>query len=852
MDNADTRVGGYRGALEVSWLAVIFLVPLFFNPLSHQAFYLNKALLLQFLVSVMLALWVADWLHSKSSHQGLKWRNILTSPLHLSILIFGLVAIVSTAVSITPAVSFWGSWGRKSGLLTLICWIVFFLIVAGRLRHRAQLFRAIYALLLSSSIVSVLGIVQYFFPDTMYRLFHCAHSGRVFSTSGNALSLSGFLAMVIPLNMALIVISWNSWFHSHPDTLFSREREPTKARTKNAGILIGLVALLALQFWCLWLAQYSLTILLFIIAPIVFIALLGIVKRKKLILSLGAMSLLILAIVAGLILVPLMSSDTSVEIPETEGLESTITTGELGVNYTMGLRVQFWRSAADIVLKSPEVPFSNDRLYSLRTLIGYGPETFIITFQNFFPEGMKNEWTQKSGLIDRPHNHYLYLAATVGLLGLAGFLSILAVFLYLCFRYLRRETWDINKLLLIALVASMAGYMADSLFNPSTISPELVFWLMLSLVPVIGRLTSSGEPTKVEITPEEVAQHRDGEISHITRTRVYLSVGCAVLLVVIGIGVTIRPFLADIYLQKGLNLQARGSEQAVFAFSKAVKIQPEEPAYWSYLGAYTYSVARRAGDKPANTEILAYSTSAYEEARELEPYIAYRYYSLADVYVYWAHEGAEDKWPTALSLYDKAAQLFPRNAVILDKWALALIIKGDFDEAREKLDYAASIDPDWPETSFLSGLLLAREAKDDEAARAIIAPIQESPGSLKGFVDFCRGLAGYNMVRPLGDALEVYTQEVSDEWIPRAMLGVTSLFVGSLDKSVDEFDTAMLLVPDEDVGDLFRAILRLSQISPGFKTMLPGVACEWRTKLAQSAERDTLLQALDELVDTSP
>ncbi|MCK4723115.1 MAG: tetratricopeptide repeat protein, partial [Dehalococcoidia bacterium] len=475
-----------------------------------------------------------------------------------------------------------------------------------------------------------------------------------------------------------------------------------------------------------------------------------------------------------------------------------------------------------------------------------------VTFQNFFPEGMKSDWTQKSGLIDRPHNHYLYLAATMGLFGLASFLSILAVFLYLCFRYLRRETWDIDKLLLIALVAGMAQYVVDSLFNPSTISPELVFWLMLSLVPVIGRLALTSKPTEAEVGSEEVAQHRDGEISHITRTRSYLSVGCAVLLVVIGIGVTVRPFLADMYLQKGLNLQARGSDQAVFAFSKAVEIAPEEAAYWSYLGAYTYSVARRAGDKPVNTEILAYSTSAYEEARELEPYIAYRYYSLADVYVYWAHEGAADKWPTALSLYDRAAQLFPRNAVILNKWSLALIIKGDFDEAREKLDYAASIDPDWPETSFLYGLLLAREAKDDEAARAIIAPIQESRASLNGFVDFCRGLAGYNMVRPMGDALEVYAQEVSDEWIPHAMLGVTSLFVGSLDKSVDEFDTAMLLVPDEDVGDLFRAILRLSEISPSFKTMLPGIASEWRTKLAQSAERDTLFQALDELVDTSP
>ena len=440
----------------------------------------------------------------------------------------------------------------------------------------------------------------------------------------------------------------------------------------------------------------------------------------------------------------------------------------------------------------------------------------------------------------------------MGLLGLASFLSILGIFFWLCFRSLPKATSGIDKLLLIALVASMGQYMADSLFNPSTILPELVFWLTLSLVPVISRLVSDSGRIETEVRLEEVAQDRTGNVSRIMRTRSYLSVGCAVLLVIIGVGITVRPFLADIYLQKGLNLQARGSEQAVFAFSKAVEIQPEESAYWSHLGAYTYSVARRAGDKPVNTDILAYSTAAYEQARELEPYIAFRYYSLADVYVYWAHQGAADKWPRALSLYNEASQLFPRNAVILNKWGLALIVKGDFREAQKKLDFAASIDPDWPETSFLSGLLLAREGKDTEAVHKITVPIQASSASLNSFIEFCRGVAVYNMVPLLGGALEVYTQRASEEWIPHAMLGATSVCAGDVDMSLDEFNSAMLLVPDDDVADLFRAILSLSEISPGFKTMLPGVASEWRAELAKSPEQSTLLQALDELLSTSP
>ncbi len=842
MDNGYTKASGYKRALEISWLAVIFLVPLFFNPLSHQAFYLNKALLLQFLVMAMLAFWVADWIHSGASHQGLKWKSILTSPLHLSILAFGMLTIVATAASITPAISFWGSYFRKAGLLTLICWILFFLIVAHQLRHRAQLFRAIYALLLSSGIVSIVGILQHFFPDI---LFSYTCTGRVFSTPGNALSLSIFLAMVIPLNLALIVNSWNKWIHPHP--LPSREREVSR-EGKNAGVLVGLIILLGLQFWCLWLAQYSITILLFIIAPIIFITLLGIIKRKRLLLSFGAASLLILGIIAALMLMPLLFPGTTDETLETEESEFAVSAEDLGPA-TLGWRVQYWRSAVDIILESPEVPFHNDRLHSLRTFIGYGPETFIVVAQGFPFEEVKSYYYSHLStlLIDHPHNQYLYLAATIGLLGLASFLSILAVFFYLCFRYLRRSTADTYKLLLIALAASMVGYMTDSLFNPSTISAELVFWLILSLVPVIGRLPLNDEPANA--ASEEAARHSNNEEPHITKTRHYLAAVCAILLITIGISITIRPFLADMYLQKGLNLQAAKSEQAIFAFDKAVKIDQREAVYWSGLGGYSYYVAQGTNEEPLKTEVLALSTDALENARELEPYIAYRYYFLADVYTYWAKEGAIDKWPTALSLYDKASQLIPRNPIILNKWSLALIIKEDFNEARTKLDYAASIDPDWPETSFLSGLLLAREGKDDAAAPEIIAPIKKRTDHLNYFVDLCRRLARYDMVYPLGDALKAYTQKASDEWIPHAMLGVTSLFVGSPDESLDEFNTAMSLVPVEDVGDVFGVIVKFSKLSPYLRAQLPSVAPEWREKLSQAEHSNALLRELDKLLD---
>jgi tetratricopeptide (TPR) repeat protein len=437
----------------------------------------------------------------------------------------------------------------------------------------------------------------------------------------------------------------------------------------------------------------------------------------------------------------------------------------------------------------------------------------------------------------------------MGLLGLISFLSILAAFFYLCFRYLRRATADIDKLLLIAMAAGMVQYMADIFFNLSTISPELVFWLILAMTCAIGGFIRNKAPSKVRLT--DAAQTATTATSRVTGTRLVISLGCVLALIIVGLGIAIRPFLADIYLEKGLKLQIAGSGQAIYALDQATRMYPEEATYWHSLGQYSYYVARHIKEQSFKTEVLAMAAEAQYKAVELRRYVAYEHYSLADICTYWAWSGAADKWPVAMSLYDKASQLFPGNAVILDKWSLALITKGDLDEARTKLDYAASLDPEWAQTSFISGLLLAREGKNKEAALKITQPITDNPSNLSYFIDLCNNLMAYDMVSPLGDSLEIYTQEKPDDWTAHALLGITILFSDNPDMGLDEFNTAMLLVPNNDVADLFRAILKLTTMSPKFTTALPGIAAEWRDKLDQSPDRSTLIPALDQLVGGS-
>ncbi len=532
--------------------------------------------------------------------------------------------------------------------------------------------------------------------------------------------------------------------------------------------------------------------------------------------------------------------------PETGGT----TADELGLT-TIKYRAEYWRAALSVVGDPPLVPFTNDSLHSLRTFIGYGPETFIITSQGFSFTETRGSYTRTPLLTAWPHNHYLYLATTIGVLGLAAFIAIIAVFFRLLFRHLRNATLSIDKLLIIALIAGMSQYLVESLFNPSILPVQITFWLMLGMVPVLGRLTGKGaaaeagaglksEPAGINLERPDAAGKR----------RNYLAIGCALLLIVIAVSITVNPFRADIEFQKALNFERTHSEQAIFAFDRTTGMAPDRPVYWAAMAGYIFNTARKATSEAVETRLLAFATDTYEKSLALEPYIAVRNYYLADMYLYRITNGATGGWERTLELYDRASRLAPANPSILNRWALALIIKGDFTGARAKLEQSASVDPDWVETGFLSGLLLAEEETGSEALDELTAPLRDNPAHLTGFATLCSRLALYDIVYPVDNVLSGSCTEMPPDWVPCAMAGVTAFFTGDLAGSIDSLDRAMALAPDSAAGELFSVSLDLAGQSPDFETRLARVAPAWREKLSRSPEADRWLKKLDELVKT--
>ncbi|MDD5509373.1 MAG: O-antigen ligase family protein [Dehalococcoidales bacterium] len=834
-DSADSGTSGYRKAIEICWLVVIFLIPVFFNPLGHHQFDFVKTLLLQVLVITMFGLWLANRIKCQSYHQHIKWKALIDSPLKISILIFGLMFIISTAASITPEISFWGTWQRGSGgLSTLLCWITFFFILTHQVRSHNQSMRILYTLLLTSAVVSVVGILQHYVP-AVSTLFGWSATTRVFATIGNPLFLSNFLAMTIPLNLALQIYAF---------------RQRGKRSPGNNTLSVASSVLLAIQFWCLLLAQYSVTVLAFIIGAVSFIALLGFVEKRKPLLITGSAILIIITVMAAVVVGPALITANNETSP---GDDSSVPiSDEMGLT-TIKYRAEYWRAAADIVYRTPEVPFTENSPATVRRLIGYGPETFILVAQQYpFQETINHYISQRTGalILDRPHNHYLYLATTVGVLGLAAFIAIMAIYFRNMFRFLGQATRDNERLIIIALIAAMVQYTINNIFNPVSITTELFFWLLLGLTPLVGRMVSKNQQQSVAYNGEKIPhQQNSTDIGIRVKYSGVIAIVSLALLVFIAAGVTVRPFLADMEFQKAKKFEQVNSELTIFAYNQTVRLEPRYPEYWSNMGAYIFNNAVAAPTDTVRERLVDFSIETYEQALAREPYLAFRNYSMADMYCYRAYCGSADKWARALELYDRAARLCPWNPVILNKWALALIIKGDLYAARNKLEQSAMTYPEWVETDFLAGLLILEEGENDAAADSLVTIIEQHPESLKKLSDTCFTLYLYDLVVPVHNSVQEYKRNHPREWAPHAIQGITCFFSGHPEHSIVEFDTAMYLVPEDEAGSIFGVALDLAGKSPHFKALLAGSAPAWRTKLSGIPGADRWLKALDKLAE---
>ncbi|MBU1292079.1 tetratricopeptide repeat protein [Patescibacteria group bacterium] len=408
--------------------ALVFLIPLFWLPLTIEVYEFNKQYLLVFLVSLSFLAWLAKLVVVRKK---LFFRR---TALDFWILVFMLIMILSAVFSIDEISSWFGFYGRFSGsVIGILALIVLYFVVVNNVESvKSEKGKSIwglsldkiYSLFIVSSwitiIVTYLSIFNLWskipnMPGTMFI--------RSFNPVGGSLEgLSIFLAMAMSLVVGLVL---------------SKSLGKKKIISMRIVFLIvSLILLFLINFSAAWVV---LGVTMFILLVMAFWT--RIFRERVNLLTLPIILLLISTFY--LFGLPakigfLSDLDTLLPLPQELILDS-------GVARTVA-----WQSLKDY------------------PVLGSGPGTYVADFVKFKPVEFNNDefWNVR---FDRGSSHIMEMIGTTGVLGILSYILILGIFLLIGLVFLSRKRLKVLS----------ANYPISDRRHPISVFPLILAWISL-------------------------------------------------------------------------------------------------------------------------------------------------------------------------------------------------------------------------------------------------------------------------------------------------------------------------------------------------------------------------------------
>lgn len=396
--SASGRLGAHLA--ESAWLGLLLTVPLVMNVAAARTFEAAKLAAAAPIVALMLFALIAAAIEGQARWPVMPGRSgAVRAGVWAFIALTG-SAILSTVMSETPWIAFFGDYFRREGLVSWLIYAITFAALLLLLRRRHQLERLIDVLLLASVLPCVYALQQRYGFDffSTAGLNDATRGSRPGSNLGNPTFLSAWLLLVIPVTVARLFNSASSLGARAPWLLLLGTQLFVAILTQSRGPVLALIATL-----------FLLAVLLG-----------GLLRRRGLILAAAGVAAITLA---GLLLLNLT--------PDLQGLakgtplQRFVFTG--GQDFSSNSRIGIWGMGIDAFLQQP----------LWRQWIGSGPDA---THFNYFPH--LPAWVLRiEGLtetIDRLHSESLESVMTLGLAGLLAQLVLLSALVWLAVTRLGR------------------------------------------------------------------------------------------------------------------------------------------------------------------------------------------------------------------------------------------------------------------------------------------------------------------------------------------------------------------------------------------------------------------------------
>jgi tetratricopeptide (TPR) repeat protein len=761
--------------IKASIYGLVFLLPLFFAPFSFEAYEFNKQYLLFFLVSLAGLCWLAKMI---IFDKEFRFRKTI---LDIPILIFMLIGILSAVFSIDTISSVLGYYGRFSnGLIGFLSLgILYFLITNNVIakietpetssnEKKAKPYSPFIGLPSLIKVffqsVSLVVITTYFSLFGIWQMISSKLSAlnsafalpdvMLFTTFNTASGSIQGLAMF--LSVALVLLA----------TLITTKTENTKRKNLSAAVLVlamlGLLAIInSAPAWIVLLVSLS-VFLIFSLWKRMF--------KKDVNKLLLPIFLIIIAALFAFTQIPSQIANSN--LPQEQTLNNKIS-----LQIAIGTLSDSAKNA----------------------VIGSGIGTFHYDFSKFKPQefNQTNLWQIR---FDRSGSHILEILATMGILGLLSYISLVGLFLIMSWLFIQAETKTteskefLNNPSIALLLCFLAVLFSQFIYYQNT-SLAFLFWLMLGLSVVSWQKPIKEKKYSFKDFPE--------------MSLIFSVILIVLLLVILGMYFfSAKFYLADYYFNKSLSIESQEIEN----LQKAQEHNPYRAQYKivlarTYLKSAEKELSEGADVETILTKYIQPAISASKKAAEIAP----------NRVIVWETQGmiyrdiqgiVIDAVEWGIETFGAAIELEPLNPVLWTEQGKLLLANPDTEEkGKENFARAQELKPNYSDAGIEEGLFYEAKGNLNGAIEKLEKLSKEIPDDVE--VIFQLGRLYYNNERT-DDAVFQFKKAISlfpNHSNSRYSLAMAYEKQGEIDLAIREFENVLILNPNnQDVKDKIKTL----------------------------------------------
>lgn len=644
-------------------IVTVLLVPIFFLTTTTEFFSFNKLALITLVVILLVVLWSLKTIFGEK-------LELVKSSMDRPILALLAILLLSTIFSVNKTDSIWGVQGRSLGLFAFLIIVGYFYLSTPAFKDKTTIKSALYALLISSVVSSIVSTLSY------YKIFL---GGATFLRLQN-FSLTGSVHDAVILSVLAVVISLMLSIYE--------DFAPTK-------IALFVITIINFYFVAITGTLLGWALLALGIGSIVFF------MDKELLLSKKFDLIAALAIMAVILATTLVPTTRSILIDKNYITESTLPTKES------------WFVATSTIQDYP--------------ILATGPSTFHLNFTRYKPLSMNNTnmWNIR---FDKPYNELFNILSTIGIVGLAA--AVFFATKLLKFAYATKQEKENSGVASIASVLTVI-LLASFLFTYATVLSTFLLFFALRIL--VGAHTLAGAQSKYvkpiifeTVTLSSIAPDEKAIITS-QYTKYVLSIPAFLLAGYLGY-LSFKSYAGEYFMRKSLiAILNNDSNGAYNSQILAIKYNPKRDTYYDSFARTNLILANSLASKANLTDadkqtIQTLVTQAISNSRTasevMSPLNVANWETRALIYKNLINT-AQNASDWAISSYNTAIQLDPTNPSLRLDLGGVYFAKGDYLSAANQFRQATALKQDYANAHFNFALALEKLKEYDQAKKEL-------------------------------------------------------------------------------------------------------------------------------------